>query len=111
MITKWVELSLNQVLVTWNIETHIQHSHQAFNKTQDLSHFACKRSLLSEILPSLPAFEDLLRIAIELPHPATTVAENQSMMRANSLAKMTLQVSTHSNSHKVSIATHNEFTL
>lgn len=51
-----------------------------------------QRLELWKLIPDLPAFEDMMRIASELPHPAIVTVEQQKMIRATSLANLTLQM-------------------
>lgn len=43
-------------------------------------------------MPQLPVLEDMMKIAIQLPHPAVGVCRKESMIRAKSLAAITLQM-------------------
>ena len=98
---KWVELSLNQSLLTWDIETQIQITHQASQKSleanqKESSHTnitplkSYYKLMLSQIVPNLPAFEETIQIAIQLPHPVCDMVKNNNMIRGNSLATLTL---------------------
>jgi hypothetical protein len=44
------------------------------------------------VLPQLPILEDTMKMAIKLPHPAVGMCRNKRMIRAKSLAAITLQM-------------------
>ncbi len=69
----WVELTLNQSLVAWNIERHLQHFEQSQPLAPEPSKFPpdLKNSrLVHSLLPGLPALTDILESSHSLPHPA-----------------------------------------
>jgi hypothetical protein len=68
-------------------QTESQRKEEAF-----LTQTENKRLELWRLIPDFPAFEDMMRIASELPHPAIVTAKQQKVMRATSLANLTLQI-------------------
>ena len=50
-----------------------------------------QRLSLWSALPSLPAFDDMMRLAVGLPHPACFWTKRAKMIRTASLASLTLQ--------------------
>ena len=87
--SQWVELSFNQVLATWNIETLIRHR---YSIADNLMRATYQRELLSEIMPGLPVLDDVMNIACQLPHPASGTMKRNNMIYAHSLATLTLQM-------------------
>lgn len=92
---QWVELSFNQVLVTWSIEASIHHStspHPAKVMPMSRGISRNQRELIMGVMAELPVFNDQLEISVQLPHPASGIAKKQKMIRANSLATLTAQM-------------------
>ena len=96
---QWVELSLSQVLAAWTIERHLEGSRLGVLKnTQKGCSEGCemtKRSkleALNQALPGLTALEEMMSIAIELPHPAIVRVQNKHILRATTLAYHTLEL-------------------
>ncbi|KAL3795130.1 hypothetical protein HJC23_007358 [Cyclotella cryptica] len=102
ILHQWVELSLSQVLIAWSIERHMYISRNEPAAGEFKAHEAREkehptktdnqRLEVWKLVPDFPAFEDMMRIASELPHPAIVTATQQKMIRTTSLATLTLQM-------------------
>lgn len=94
--SQWLELSLSQVVAAFCIERHIESSqlgllHHAHNIDKDCLERS-KLESLNRVYPGLPAFEDMMMIAHNMPHPVITRVEHKSMLRAINLADITLDL-------------------
>jgi len=95
--SQWLELSLSQVVAAFCIERHIESSqlgllHDAHNINKDCLERS-KLESLNRVYPGLPALEDMMMIAHNMPHPVITRVEHRSMLRAINLADITLDLS------------------
>ena len=100
----WVELSLNQVLIAWVIERHIQGTQLGLSGRKkviggdnigppNVSLTKTERNSIINILePGFPQLFDLLGASHDLPHPAIEKLELGGVIKASSVATMALDL-------------------
>ena len=93
-IQKWVYLSLSQVLAAYTIERHRESCLQSTDDAVDvpITSDMKDREALNQLLPGLPRMEDMMKITINLPHPAMMKVESRSRLQATSLAIVMLDL-------------------
>lgn len=93
-IHKWVLLSLNQVLAAYTIERYRESCLQHCAGTDNARRSAAKgdREVINQLMPGLPPLEDMMAIAIDLPHPAMMKVQSKKRLQATSLAALTLDL-------------------
>lgn len=90
LLHEWVLLTLNQVLVAWLIERHIErYQHNLFlDQNQEMRCAGnCKRD---KIVPGLPFFQEVLEDAYFLPHPAVHLLELNGVVRSSAVSRLAL---------------------
>jgi hypothetical protein len=90
-IQKWVNLSLCQVLAAYTIERHRESCLQSASITCTSSAKG-NREALSILMPGLPPLEDMMTIAVDLPHPAMMKIQSKTRLQATSLAVLALDL-------------------
>ncbi len=96
----WVELTLNQSLVTWKLERHLQQSQEVslrLNSGKNLCDTeeppeVKNLGLIDSLAPGLPALTDMLESSYSLPHPAIERVELGGVIRASTVAATTLEM-------------------
>ena len=105
VLHSWLELTLNQVLIAWVIERHIQRmrlgklevraldvggggiDHQASSFTD-----AEKNALIESLVPGFPRLFNILEASHDLPHPEIEKLELGGVIRASSVATVALDL-------------------
>eukprot|EP00985_Skeletonema_marinoi_P002148 scaffold875_cov121-Skeletonema_marinoi.AAC.1 len=93
-IQKWVYLSLCQVLAAYTIEHHRASCLQSPSNIVPVLSSSARggRDALNQLMPGLPALEDMMTITIDLPHPAMMKVQSKTRLQATSLAALTLDL-------------------
>ena len=96
----WVELTLNQVLVAWIIERHIQRAQLGLlrhntstvvrNEPQTFSSENERKHIANDMVPGFPHLVDLLNASHDLPHPAIEKLKLEGVIKASSVATVAL---------------------
>jgi len=97
---EWIELTLNQALITWIIERGIERSsRKTSNRLQDTmkstktaSVDTDTRSPLEKLCPGLPSLYHMLLTSHELPHPAVSRVVNHGVIRSSTVSTKTLEM-------------------
>ncbi len=97
---EWIELTLNQSLVTWIIERGMELSSKSdlastsgFDAPRIASpHSDDMRKIVQELSPGLPSLQHMLENSYQLPHPGISRVENHGVIRSSTVAKKTLEM-------------------
>jgi len=96
----WLLLTLNQVLIAWEIERHLERKQRGMirpsNKPENpilscVSELA-KKEAIEDICPGLPALCSVLQSSCELPHPAILKSEHVGVVRSSAVASVALEL-------------------
>lgn len=100
----WVELTLNQVLIAWVVERHIQRTQlgllrhaKAVNgdglvRPSALLWSKERSAMIDNLEPGFPQLFDMLVSSHDLPHPAIEKLELGGVIKASSVATVTLSL-------------------
>lgn len=94
----WVELTLNQVLVAWVVERHIECSQRGLLEGQGtivqrtLSTDEDRRMAIDSLEPGFPHLFDMLQESYDLPHPAIELMELGGVVKASSVSNVALSL-------------------
>ena len=96
----WLQLTLNQVLVAWSIERHIERAKKSsltsdkaeeFRYANQSKHSIKERQLiLDQLCPGLPKLIFMCQSSYNLPHPVIDFVEYHGAVKASSVATLTL---------------------
>jgi hypothetical protein len=98
ILHQWILLSLNQVLIAWRVERHLERKQRGLLRdvSPDLDgpcntdHL--KRVATEKISHGLPYLEGILESSLGLPHPAVLKVENVGVVRSSAVATFTLDL-------------------
>lgn len=95
----WVELTLNQVLIAWVIERHIQRTQlgelvvrDGMERQNSLCTDPERNAMLETLAPGYPRLFNILDASHDLPHPAIEKLELGGVIRASSVATVSLDL-------------------
>ena len=98
----WLRLTLDQVLVGWTIERHIERFSKNlltddFCESTELAHktrynLRQRQVVLDQLSPGLPNLISMCHSSCNLPHPAIDHVEHHGVVKALSVATMTLSL-------------------
>jgi hypothetical protein len=98
VLHEWILLTLNQVLVAWTIERHVEREQcgllrlgpdiAAMPLTTELG----RTLVVDQLCPGLPALTAVLQTSHELPHPAILKLENEGNIRSSAVATVALKL-------------------
>ena len=98
-ISEWIELTMNQALATWFIETLFETKYSGIagnlRESNDILSSSIKEhhvSGIDSIQPSLCRFLGMLEYASGLPHPGALKSEHQGVIRSSSVASVALDI-------------------
>ena len=93
---------MSQGLAAWCIERHLESCRLGllYDKPKGCNQYEgsyveqTKSELINQVLPGLQGLEDMISIAHDLPHPAVSRIQHNSMLRATVLIDLTLDLLT-----------------
>ena len=92
-VHEWIELSLNQSLLSWTIERHLERSRKGIlhplsaSAKDELTRRDAQKlhekwsTELGAVCPGLPLLSDILHSAVSLPHPAVCIVQSNALLR------------------------------
>ena len=97
---KWVHLTLNQVYGSWSTEKHLErmqrkllrtcHEEGSFSKIPNSE--TEKKAQIDSLCPGLPVLSSLIDLTCDLPHPAYAKTVGEGIIRASSVATVTMDL-------------------
>ena len=88
----WIRLTLDQVLIAWTIETHLQRQQRGLLRLGQ-QRDGCpsvsedtKKETLHAVCPGLPALTSMLESSHGLPHPAVLKVQYDGVVRSSTVA-------------------------
>ena len=97
VLHNWVLLSLNQTLLSWAIERHLECMQLGLwvepptNANRAQSEDARMKEI-GKLVPGLPLFSKLLSVSHAMPHPAVLRCELEGVIRSSSVATVALEL-------------------
>lgn len=97
----WVSLTLNQVCASWFVEKHIERMQRKLlvvnpvTPVSENSRYMSdtdKKAHVDNICPGLPGLTSIFEKSVDLPHPAFTKTVGDGVVRASSIATVTLEL-------------------
>ena len=97
---KWLQLTLNQVLVAWSIERNIERVNKRLHTSDETEDFGYENQgkysikerqvILDQLCPGLPNMIFMCKSSYILPHPVIDFVEHHGAVKASSVATLTL---------------------
>jgi len=99
---RWIQLTLDQVLVSWSMERHIERVSKKLlttdtvlkNRQENQSSYTIRerQAILDQLCPGLQTFLFLCQSSYNLPHPAIDQVEHHGVIKASSVATLALSM-------------------